>query len=296
MDNDFYGLPTRSLGNAALRLEFLAEAGPRIVRLFLAGTEGNQLAEVPTFHWGTPYGDYYPRGGHRLWHAPEALLRSYVPDDTGLQAEELADGVRLMQPTEAPTGIRKTLEIHLHEDRPALTLVHRLQNEGPCPIELAPWAITQVPLGGTVVLPLRAPGQNPGALTPDRHLVLWPYTRWQDSRLRLDDDYLLVETEPQPAPFKIGCFDPLGWLGYLRQGVFFCKRFEPCPGQDHADLGCNVEVYSNELFAEMETLGPLCSLQPGQTATHEERWEFYTGLPTPATREETWDVASALRL
>lgn len=33
-----HGLPTRSLSNRHLRLVYLAEAGPRIVRLFLAGT------------------------------------------------------------------------------------------------------------------------------------------------------------------------------------------------------------------------------------------------------------------
>ena len=30
MSNDFHGLPTRSLGNDHLTLDYLAEAGPRI--------------------------------------------------------------------------------------------------------------------------------------------------------------------------------------------------------------------------------------------------------------------------
>ena len=36
---DFYGLPTRIISGQHLRLEFLAEAGPRIVRLSLGGSD-----------------------------------------------------------------------------------------------------------------------------------------------------------------------------------------------------------------------------------------------------------------
>jgi len=32
---------------------------------------------------------------------------------------------------------------------------------------------------------------------PNRHLVMWPYSRWQDPRLRLDEEYLLIEAQSQ---------------------------------------------------------------------------------------------------
>ena len=54
MSNDFHGLPTRSLANDHLTLDYLAEAGPRIVRLFLAGSHTNLLAESPDMSWDTP--------------------------------------------------------------------------------------------------------------------------------------------------------------------------------------------------------------------------------------------------
>ena len=84
MIDDFYGLKTLSLNSPYLRLDYLAEAGPRIVRLMLAGSDQNVLAETPDLSWPTPNGDYYLRGGHRLWHAPEAPIRSDVPDNHGL--------------------------------------------------------------------------------------------------------------------------------------------------------------------------------------------------------------------
>jgi hypothetical protein len=286
MTNDFYGLPTRIISNNHLRLEFLAEAGPRIVRLMLAGSDENQLAETPDVHWTTPYGEYYLRGGHRLWHAPEAVPRSSVPDNSGLTIEELDGAVRLAQPPEPDTKIRKSIEMRLHADQPAVTLRHELWNGGAWPVELAPWAITQLRLGGTAVLPQRVEPMDRDGVWPNRHLVLWPYTRWQDPRLRLGDESVLIEAQPQETVFKVGYLNHHGWIGYLREGVLFVKRFETHTDQPHADMGCNVEVYCNERFIELETLAPLCRLEPGRSVTHVETWELYTGLGAPQTPDE----------
>ena len=180
MSNDFHGLPTRSLGNDHLTLDYLAEAGPRIVRLFLAGSDDNLLAEAPDLTWDTPSGTYRLHGGHRLWHAPEAFPRTYMPDDGGLEIDVFDDGVRLRQPVEESTGVQKVMELRLHADRPALTVQHSLHNNGQWPIELAPWAITQVPLGGVAVLPQKAP--VPSQYLPNCQLNLWSYTSLRDPR------------------------------------------------------------------------------------------------------------------
>jgi len=293
---DFYGLPTRIISNEHLRLEFLAQAGPRIVRLMLNGSDENQLVELPELKWATPYGDYFVRGGHRLWYAPEAFPRSYIPDNDGLTVEEVDGAVRLWQSVEAPTGIRKSLEIRLLDNQPGVTLCHRLQNEGTEPIRLSAWAITQMRLGGIVMLPQQVEPVDSDGLLPNRHLVLWPYTRWQDARLRLHDDYVLIEALPQAPAFKVGTLNLQGWIGYLRQGVLFLKRFQPHPDRPHADLCCNVEVYCNEYFIELETLGPLSRLEPGQSVTHIETWELYKSLGVPQTPDGVRDLVCSLHL
>src|SRR5262245_25855644 len=165
---DFYGLPTHILSNSSLRLEFLAQAGPRIVRLSPAGSgendfaSANLLAEVPNFKVDTPYGAYSFYGGHRLWHSPESMPRTYIRDDAGLVVEELPDGVRLTQPTEAQTGIRKQIEIRLLQTGPIVSVQHYLKNEGLWPVECAAWALTQMRLGGFGVFP-----QPSGPADPD---------------------------------------------------------------------------------------------------------------------------------
>jgi hypothetical protein len=268
-------LETRIWQNGQVRLEFLAQAGPRIVRLSLAGSSDNLLAEVPEFTLTSSHGLYYIRGGHRLWHAPETADRTYIPDNAGLTIEETSNGFHLIQPTERPTGIRKSLEIQLHPDKPAVTVHHHLGNEGLWPVQCAPWAITQMRLGGVAILPQQVGALDAGGFLPNRQFALWPYSQVQDPRLHLGDDLILVETQPTAGPFKIGCLSRQGWLAYWWGDVLFMKRFKPQPDQPHVDMGCNAEIYVNDQFLELETLAPLQTIQPGETIIHTERWELY---------------------
>ncbi len=282
---DFYGLPTEKLENKFLRLEYLKHAGPRIVRLSVAGSATNLLAEVPDSVAKTPFGEYHFRGGHRLWHAPEKLTRTYEPDDAGLEVKPLSGGVCLMQPVEARTGIRKSIEIQLLADRAGLILHHRLENTGEWAVELAPWAITQMALGGVGIIPQHTAVSPRSGLLPDRRLSLWPYTQLADPRLHLYDDFILVDGASSAQPCKIGVMNTAGWMGYLQAGVFFRKRFEPHPQAPHVDFGCNCEIYVGDAFLEIETLAPLQLLQPGETASHVETWELFSGVDYPLTLE-----------
>ena len=293
---DFYGLPTQTIGNDHIRVEYLAEAGLRVVRLFMANSASSEnfLAETPGVAWDTPYGPYFLRGGHRLWHAPEGAPRSSLPEPRDLDIAALQGGVRLSQPAEPETGICKELEIRLDANRPALTIIHKLSNEGLWPVELAPWAISQLALGGVAILPQPTGPIDPHGLRPNRCLVLWPYTSLTDPRVELNDDYWLVHGRPQLPPCKIGYLNRCGWVGYLRNGILLIKRFRPAVGQPHPDSGCNVEVHCSDTCLELETLAPLCTLAPGQSAAHVEQWEFFTRTDFPMTREGIRSMVSLL--
>ncbi|HEX7588063.1 MAG TPA: hypothetical protein VF478_07100 [Anaerolineae bacterium] len=297
MSADFYGLPTRTIGTKYLHIDYLAEAGPRIVRLVLEGSNENLMAELPNNVVQTPFGVFHFYGGHRLWHSPEEMPRTYFPDSNGVIVEDLTDGVRLVQPTAEPhTGMRKSIEIHLHSDHAALTLVHRLQNEGTQTVEFAPWAITQVKQGGVAILPQTVGPVDTAGLLANRHLVLWPYTSWHDPRLELNDDLILIDAQPKLPPCKIGYLNRHGWMGYLRKGMLFVKRFEAQLDRAHPDYGCNAEIYCNDQFIELETLGPLVKLQPGDSTTSKETWEFYTGLGESQTIEAVRSHLDRLKL
>jgi hypothetical protein len=278
MSNDYYGWQTRSIENDFLRLEFLTDAGPRIVRLFLRDCAENWLAEVPDKKVTTTLGDYFFYGGHRLWYAPEKMPQTYQPDNAPIHIEPLTDGVSLHQPPEPLTGIRKHIEIHLHAGHAALTLSHHIENAGAQSIELAPWAITQLKLGGMAILPQTIGAVDTHGFLPNRNVVLWSYTRLNDPRLELRDQVIRVHARAQLPPCKVGCLNQRGWLAYWHDNSVFVKRFAPQPDVSHPDLNCNAEVYCNDKFIELETLAPMVRLVPGTRVTHNETWEFYSNI------------------
>ncbi len=249
----------------------LATAGPRIIRLGLAGSPRNLLAETPDIGWETPNGRYDLFGGHRLWFAPEDPDRVAVPDGEGLRIDVEPDGLRLTGRDEEPTGLVRSMTLRLPPGRAALEVRHELCNIGRVPIELAPWSITQLPLGGTILLP--QPAASPGHhVRPNRSLVLWPYTSWEDPRLRPRDGLLTLDAQAGTS-LKVGYFNVSGWVAYVRDGALLVRRFEPQAGRPHPDLGCNVEVFIGGRFLELEVLGPLGELAPGSTVALVERWE-----------------------
>jgi len=276
----FCGHPTATLDNGFLRLEYVTDVGPRIARLFPAQSDGNLLAELPEAELSTPYGPFQFMGGHRFWHSPESLPRTYIPDQP-VNVESLSNGVRLSASAEPGSGVAKTIEIHLAAQQPIITIHHQMRNDSLWTIELAPWALTMLKLGGTAIFPQPAGNADPHGLLSNRQLVLWPYTDVRDARLHLDNDFILLKANAGLPPCKIGYYNPHGWMAYWLEGVLFVKRQKLQPDGIFPDHGCNTETYCNDQFIELETLGPLVKLAPGQTIVHEEIWELHNGLDEP---------------
>lgn len=291
-DGAYHGRPTRRLEGDHLWIEVLATGGPRIVRLGLAGSDDNLLAETPDMGWQTPTGRYELFGGHRLWFAPEDPDRVAVPDTDGLVLEADGSGLRLTGTAEPQTGLVRSIVVDLDPATAAVTLHHELCNTGPSAIELAPWAITQLPLGGVVLLP-QASAMDGHHVRPNRSLVLWPYTSWADERLDLRDGLIVVHADAGRR-LKIGYMNETGWIGYLRDGVLIVRRFEPALGQPHPDLGCNVETYCRDRFLELELLGPLAELGPGASVVHAERWELSRVATAGQRRAAPTEIQGAL--
>jgi hypothetical protein len=275
--SDYHGYATTRLTNDDLWVDVLTTAGPRIIRIGQAGSSRNLLAETPDVGWETPHGRYELLGGHRLWFAPEDPDRVAVPDGHGLVVAAEPNGVRLTGLAEQPTGLVRSMALRLPPGRAGLEVLHELRNVADRPIELAPWSITQLPLGGTVLLPQgpATPGHNP---RPNRTLVLWPYSSWEDPRFRTNDRLLTLDALAGPS-FKLGYFNDAGWVGYIRDGAVLVQRFAPMADRPHADLGCNVETYVDGRYVELELLGPLTELAPGATVVLVEHWQILSTDP-----------------
>jgi len=273
---EFYGRETIILANEFFQLECLAGAGPRIVRLIPSWLGENLFAEVPEAITQTTYGDFHFLGGHRFWIAPESLERTYIPDDReGVTAKKIPHGIRLEGSTQRDVHIRKTITVELSPDRPFAMIKHKIENAGRASIRLAPWALTMLRPHSTAILPQQFGAIDKDGLLPNRTFSFWSYSRWEDPRLKLGDEFITVNADGTKSPFKIGYFNPHGWLGYVFEDTFFVKRWGVRRGEEYPDQGCNAEVYTNDRFIELESLGALVNLEPDEEIVHTETWEVY---------------------
>lgn len=273
---EFLGQTCLVLENDSLRLLVTRSVGPRVLALIPRGGE-NLFAELPNLTISQPgQQDFHFYGGHRLWHAPEEPARTYLPDDQPVEVEELPSGLRLSQ-EECSNGIRKTIEVRLAGMGPRVFVTHFLTNRGPWPISCAPWAITQLKVGGVAILPQ---SQAQTGVLPNRALAIWPYADLTNPGIHWGNRYILVEAR-MASPFKIGFPNPRGWLAYWWNEILFVKRAAYEPGAYYYDFGSSSECYCNDRFLELETLAPSRLLECGQSVSHHETWEVYNDVPRP---------------
>lgn len=278
---NFYGHKTVILENEFFRIECLAEAGPRIVRLIPTWTGENLFAEVPDFTTQSSSGEYHYFGGHRLWYAPESLAHTYIPDNHGVSVRTVSKGLRLAGSRERKSGLQKTITIQISSSGPFIIARHKLENHGRSSVRLAPWAITMMRTQGVAILPQQYGNVDSDGLMPNRKIALWPYTRWEDPRLRLGNEFILIQSDSTKHAMKIGYFNPHGWLGYVYDDVVFLKRYGVRGDEEYPDYGCNSEVYANFRAVELESLGPLVELAPREHVIHTETWEVYKDTEVP---------------
>jgi hypothetical protein len=234
----------------------------------------------------TDLGEWKAVGGHRLWHAPEAIPRTYAPDNVPVRWETAAGRVTLRQAVEAGTGIEKTMTVSLAPTGTRVTVTHGLANRGLWDVELAPWALTVLRGGGTAILPQEPYRSHADALLPVRPMALWAYTDLSDPRFAIGPRYIRVRTDAsRTEPQKIGLGNRQGWAAYAIGGTLFVKRFPYREGASYPDYGSNCEVYTQGSFIELETLGPLARLRPGEGTEHVETWELFDAEVAPASTD-----------
>ncbi len=284
---EFLGQRCITLDNGFLQVLVTQSVGPRVLALIVRGGT-NLFAELPLLaieRSGLPPFRFY--GGHRLWHAPEEPVRTYLPDDREVEVEILPDGVKVSQ-VEPLTGLSKTMEVRLAAERPWVAVNHTLTNDGLWPVSCAPWAITQLKVGGVAILPQSRIQTD---VLPNRSLAIWPYTDLKSPFVQWGNSYILVEA-CMTSPFKIGFPNPRGWLAYWWNHMLFVKRASFDAKAHYCDFGSSSECYCNEHFLELETLGPMQLLERGAATSHEEIWEVYFDIPRPG--DET-DVEALVR-
>jgi hypothetical protein len=269
---------THRLTNGVVELHVPAAYGPRVSHYgFVDGP--NVFGDGAGAQRETASGVWRAYGGHRLWVAPERFPQTYTIDDDPPRVESSQRRLIAHRRRDPVTELAVTIDVELQPAGTDVVVRHVVRNDGSMPQRLAPWAISVLQPGGVALVPNAERRSAREALTPARTLALWHYTDLTDPRLHFGEAFLRVRCVPeQTTPFKIGVACERGWSAYVVGGTGFVVRAPYDGAADYPDRGSSVEIYTEGGVCELETLGPLRTLQPRESAHHVERWSLVAGI------------------
>ena len=287
---NYRGWPNSWLvSNGEIDLIVTGDIGPRIMRFGFAGGQ-NFFKEFDEQVGGTGEETWQLRGGHRVWIAPEHPVMTYAPDNAPCRIAVRAGKLEATGPVEALTRLEKKLIVTM-EQGTSVEIVHQIRNAGDKPYALAPWALTMMAQGGWGIHGFPPRGTHPEVLPPSNPLVMWAFTHLNDPRWTLGRKYLVLRQDPANSlPQKLGAYNRHTWGGYLLYSELFLKRYEAtAEPAAYPDYGCTFEMFTNADFLELETLGPMTTLAPGESVSHTERWSAHRPVRIPKFTDEAMD-------
>lgn len=297
-------LPVLVASNPDLELAFLPDVGGRLISIRVAGREllwrnpaflDTDLHPVlPRADWPRPdgtMGSWANVGGSKTWPAPQGWRGPGEwpgpPDevlDAGpytVQANVDSTGaahVRLVSTVDQRTGLQVVRDVTLPAAGSDFSQLCTFVNRSPAPVRWAIWEVTQVdtsPGGrGLIRVDTAAPALPLHLLT----LVGTP-------RYEVGPD--AVEVPVQDVVGKLGFPAATGTVSWIRDGRLLLRQRVARQDGPYPDGGCPVELWlqcpqprplepgglhPSAHLVEMEVLGPLTDLNPGERTTLRVHW------------------------
>jgi hypothetical protein len=279
------------LSNGEVELIVTTDVGPRVIRYSFVGGQNlfKEFDDQMGKHGET---SWQPRGGHRVWMAPEDLVLTYALDNSPIRAEVKGETVELTAAVEKETGLEKQMVVKLASTGPGVEVIHKITNKGSKAREFAVWALTMMAQGGIGITAFPPRGTHEKDLVPTNPLVMWAYTDFSDRRWQFTKKYLLLRQDPKnPNAQKAGLFNRDTVGAYLLGSDLFIKRSTAREAILHFDFRCSNETFTNEQFLEMETLGELSDVRPGGSLEHREQWSLHKNVKIPSWTDADIDRA-----
>lgn len=249
-----------------VELVVVGEIGPRIMSLRRG--DGPNILHVDE-ELAVRRGDWTFYGGSRFWVSPETEA-SYHAENARCSVVVDAAGITLAAPAE-PSGLRRSLRIAAGDGDEDFRITYRLANQGEMIARGGIWVLSCIRGPGRLVCPW-----DDGTDAWSTQMIRF-WRRWStfgtdvaSPQWHLGNGMLVIE--PTGEVGKVGLFSKHGLLALVRPDGTFAKYARPMPGLTYPDGGCNLEICTTPNFIEMETLGPVMDLLPGDSIEHEERW------------------------
>jgi hypothetical protein len=277
---DFHGWPAHALENWHARVVVVPAIG-RVMSLGFTGDGG--VSDVLWRHGrlgpslAPDENGWINYGGDKSWPAPQSEWQRMVGkgwpppatfDAVAHTATAKESAIELVSPVDPAYGLRVRRRVSLQNDLMHIETAYE-KVQGP-PVRVAVWTITQL------VSPERM-----FALLPERsafaggHRSMMPAAP-QD--LTVEGRLLGVARHPTEKTMIVNDADTLLWVGPGRSLVIETTGTQPADRAAPRPGGAHAQIYTSpdgaEPYVELELMGPLVELVPGQSTAMDVRYRL----------------------
>jgi len=288
---NYHGWPNSyRITNGEVEVVVTSDIGPRVMRYaFVGGRNVFKEFEDTLGKSGEP--KWVLRGGHRIWAAPEDVVKTYAPDNSPVKITVKGGVLEAVQPVEAITGLEKRIVVKMAATGSRVEVRHTIRNTWEKTVEIAAWALTMMAQGGVGIHGFPPRGTHPEVLAPTNPLVMWAFSDLTDPRWTFTRKYMMLRQDPANSkPTKLGTFNQNTWAAYLLGTDLFVKQYKAGPSPHaYPDFGCSYETFTNADFLELETLGPLRKLARNGSLEHVETWDLHKDVRIAGWNDEELD-------
>lgn len=270
----FHGWSAVELRSSKLRVVVVAARGPRIA--FLGRPDGENLLLWQPGRYRR--GKWDLMGGHRFWltrPGADEAEETYAADNLPCEVTLERDGCVVSAPPIAGVRVQRSLCLRWRA-RDRLSIEHRIKNIGDMLWSGGAWGLTcTVPMPSTTyVVPLSdASTWDSASVTLFRRWGGTHSGRYDDAQFSFTADALVARSMGSENKRAIRAVPGIVAMHDPARGVLFAKRASYFRGAPYP-LDSNLALYTgpDSFMVEMETMGPLVTLKPGESCVHEEEW------------------------
>lgn len=266
----FFARPAYQLSNKHLSLTVVPALSGRVMELLFRKQNLfwiNEPLLKGEAGGGPTFGSWKNWGGYKTWLAPQSRwpnpsAQSDEMDNVewtviGQTDSAVASALHLRGPIISWGGVQLGRQITLRAGEKKVAVRESIHNASDTTQTWAAWAVAQFPTPGWATFPSDG-ARKTLALTPPK---------FRRNQLHFKGD----------KKWKVGTLTKEGWGEYQANDwpapATFHASFPPHADLPHPD-DCNLETWSNSgpAYMELEWLGPLVTLKPGESWIFETQW------------------------
>ncbi len=264
------------LANERTRVVLCPACGGRVLEYSLGGR--NVLYLDPKQNgWVYNSGRQIDPWGGRLDIGPEKMVPKHPDLWLGRWKGEITGDrkARLTSVKDEATGVQLVRDFELDAKTSKLLCRQTIRNISGERKYYCHWSRTMALGNGIVLAPLSEPRRFPAGYVmygPGSSILFNP----KDRNIRIRGGF--VEVLGPPAEPKLGMDSHAGWFCYLtRNDLMFLKRYPTYPERAYNEIAAlTISIwYNGTTMCELEPIGPMEVIEPGQSASFAEQWYLF---------------------